>query len=205
MGRRKDAPALQAAKGYPGKRRKAVDRALADVDAAKDAVARDLAADDPTMPPALLLEPRFGPSLEIWRDVAARLRKVSVLQATDRHALMVFCVNFALWESATRRLMREGLTYQMKSTTGSTWKKENPLFSMQGDLTVKVMEGFKRFGLSPTDRYALFKDFAAAAAAGSPANDLFSPRAATPGPTPGVDPVDQIAALDSEPPPGLPN
>ena len=206
MGRRKDDPVTQARKGYPGKRRKQVDAALAEVEAAAAALAKTHEGRDPATPPDLLLTKRFAPSLAVWNDYAGQLRRVHLLKWTDRPALLMLCVDFALWQAATERLMREGLTSRVKTVAGGYMARNNPLVGIRDTLEARIYEGFKRFGLTPVDRFSAFKDMANVARDPYDDGGLFSPAREQSKPESIVapdDPVDQIAALDSAPPGSL--
>lgn len=201
MGRRKDNPALQAAKGFPGKRRKQVEAAIAEAEMAA-AIMPPAAPSGLGDPPPLLLQKRFAPALDVWNLWAPRLVETKLFEAIDRPALMMLCVDYSFWHAATVRLARDGLTSRVKTVSGSYWNRKSPLVDIQTRFSERVWAGVQRFGLTPTDRYNLFKEFAAAMQSAPPSGDLFAHQpSSAPAIPDAIDAAAAIGSLDSDPPP----
>ncbi len=207
MGRRKDAPEVQAAKGYPGKRKRATKAELAakkERDRAQLAESMAAAPDDPSdkFAPPRFLDERFGPALAIWRDYGPRLTRLNLVQDLDRYTFALFCIYMAEWVAANEEIERGGYSIRVKTVSGSYMPRLNPNVGRREEAAKQVLELSKRFGLTPIDRINLFKD-----KTGLPPG-LFgnmgdaSPKPAAPAAAASrPDPIGAMDAFDSEPPP----
>lgn len=159
MGRRADHPKDQAAKGFPGKRRTKVERAIAEAERLADLLASAPAqGDDPLSPPRYITDKRLKPALAVWQDYAPQLAGIHLLTPLDRHTFAILCVYMGEFVAANEEILRKGYSVNVKTVSGDKMPRENPAVSRR-DLAVKVvLELSKRFGLTPLDRYGLFKD-----------------------------------------------
>jgi hypothetical protein len=74
MARISDLPELQAAKGFPGKRRPKVQRQIEEAQKLAALLASAPAEPgDRLAPPALITDPRLAATLAVWRDYTPRL------------------------------------------------------------------------------------------------------------------------------------
>lgn len=158
MGRRRDPPDIQAAKGFPGKRRTKVERQQAEAEALAALLAAAPAESaDPLAPPALLYDPRLLPALTIWREYTPRLSKLNLFGVLDRHTFAIFCVYYADFVRAQRDILERG-EYFISRTYGGTGDKrpfDNPSVSRRDTAVKFILEFAKRFGLTPLDQLEL--------------------------------------------------
>lgn len=165
-GRTADPPGLQEAKGNPGRRKSAV--AKREEEAAR--VAELLAAApadpaDPNAPPALIDRgPLFAGAIAVWRELAPRLSQTHRLKPQHRPMFALFCVYFAEWVTANEAIAKRGLTQRVKTIAGGYMERTRPIVLIRDRAFDQVLKLSDRFGLTPSDEYALFKDQAMAAA-----------------------------------------
>lgn len=202
-GRKPDSPALQAAKGSPGK------RALAK---RTNQRAARLAANDPLRAPAFLStkDADLGEALAIWRELAPQLQRRNLLDRMDRYAFARWCVYQAEWIEATRTIKAEGLTRVVETVSGDSMPRRHPAAMHRDRIDLAMTRLEAAYGLTPADRYKVMRDQAAA-----PLGGLFDRRseadeAATraesprPGDAP-ADPLGFMADRASAPPGTRPN
>lgn len=208
-GRTAASPQLERAKGYPGKRKSKADAQLEH--AAKLAemlAAAPAASGDPLAPPAFI-DARSAPALRIWADLAPTLVATGRLTEEDRFVFAQFCVYAGEWVAANEEVLTKGFAQRVKTVAGGYMERTRPAVAIRErafDVVAKLAE---KFGLTPRDRYSLFKDQAAAGLGG-----LFGPgsharegaeepaQGAAAGPSE-EDPIGLLGRLDSAPP--LPN
>ena len=165
MGRRPDPIELQDAKGAPGKRLSKAQRQLVEAERlASELAAAPADAADPLAPPRFL-DARAAPALQVWREHAPRLQSIHLLDQLFRHTFAMFCVYVAEFYQAHEHVVEHGHTQRVKTISGSWQWKRNPMVDVRNEASAKVLEFSKRFGLSPMDQAAIFKDNAAVAAA----------------------------------------
>lgn len=207
-GRTAASPDLEKAKGYPGKRKSKADAALEQAQRLAEMIAAAPAASgDPLAPPAFI-DARSAPALRIWRDLAPTLVATGRLTEEDRFVFAQFCVYAGEWVAANEEVLSKGFSQKVKTVAGGFMERTRPAVAIRErafDVVAKLAE---KFGLTPRDRYSLFKDQAAAglgglfgqqrAAAQSEA-DAPEQGAATP-PAGEDDPIGQLSRLDSAPP-----
>jgi P27 family predicted phage terminase small subunit len=156
MGRRRDPAEMQAAKGYPGKRRSKTDRQIAEAEALAELLAAAPAeSDDALGPPALLNDARLLPALTIWRDYAPRLQKLNLFAALDRHSFAIFCVYYADFVAAQADINKNGFSRLVKTVSGDRMPRNNPAVDRRDTAVKFILEFSKRFGLTPLDRLDL--------------------------------------------------
>lgn len=155
-GRKPDSPALQAAKGSPGKRARAA-RTMARTDR--------LAANDPLRPPAFLTDGKgddaFKLAVKIWREQAPNLLRRNLLDRMDRYAFARWCVYQAEWIEATQTIKTEGITRMVKNVNGDEMPRRHPAANHRDRLELAMGKLEAAYGLTPADRYKVMRDQAA--------------------------------------------
>lgn len=219
MGRRRDPPEVQEAKGSPrqrGRRRKKGLEAQAAAAAEVLAAAPPAERDDPTSPPAFM-DDRFPEALKVWRMYAPELRKTHRLQARHRPTFALFCVYYGEWLKATEDIATNGYQQEVATIAGGTMWRMRPSVVIRERAFANVVELSKLFGLTPRDEYALFRDQRVAAMS---APSLFDedemgapvprkpdgegePTSAEPAAKPSS--IGALAGMDSPPPGSRPN
>lgn len=156
MGRRSDPPEVQAAKGFPGRRKSKTEKAIAEAERMAKILAD--APADPLGAPMLLADERLAPALQVWKDYAPQLQKNNLLERTDRHIFAMFCVYTADWVSANEEILNKGHMQKVKTVSGSYQWKDTPAIRRRDNAMGFILELSKRFGLTPVDRFQLMKD-----------------------------------------------
>lgn len=160
MARRADPPALQKAKGNPGRRKSAVAKRQEEIERVAKLLA-DAPADpaDPNAPPALIDRgPKFKASIAVWKLLAPKLSTTHRLQPQHRPLFAVFCVYFAEWALAQEDIAKNGHVQDVKTTVGGSMERIRPIVKIRDAAFDQLMKLSPKFGLTPTDEYALFKD-----------------------------------------------
>lgn len=117
---------------------------------------------------------------------------------------MQFCVYIAEWTASAVDLAENGATQTVKTVAGGQMERRRPVEARRERAFDNVLKLSERFGLTPHDVYALFKDQAQAAATNpglfdhKPAAPSEDPQDAQPA-RPGL--VGAAARLRSERPP----
>jgi P27 family predicted phage terminase small subunit len=156
-GRKPDAPALAAAKGNPGRRRR-------DTPAARAAELAAAAAEsaDPLAPPRYLRDAKLRPALAIWRQLVGELRRFNLLDTLDRGTFAMYCVHMADWIAATKDIAKYGHSYTAKNVNNDDLMRLNPAVKVRELAERHILEIGSRFGLDPASRYRLLRDQSAA-------------------------------------------
>ncbi|WP_131194060.1 P27 family phage terminase small subunit [Lichenihabitans psoromatis] len=163
MGRRPDTPELQAAKGFPGKRRSRVERQAeraAEIAALLASAPGETA--DPLSPPALLHHPMCAAALAVWREYVPRLVRYNLLVPLDRHTFAMFCVYTAEFAEAHQDVVKRGYSSPVKTVSGDKMDRVNPSVDRRDNAQKIILDMAKRFGLTPLDRFSLIGHQAAA-------------------------------------------
>lgn len=208
MGRRKDAPDVQAAKGYPSKRKASVDKQLARAAELATLMATAPAEPGDKFAPPLFLDKRFAAALAIWRDYAPRLVHFNLLHDLDRHTFALFCVYMGEWVAANEEILAKGYSVRVKTVSGSYMPRLNPNVGRRDEAAKQVLELSKRFGLTPLDRASLFrdkKDLPAGLFGASLPQPAASNAAAAPAAPPAPEAIGGMDGFDSAPPGVRPN
>ena len=163
MGRTADPPALQRAKGNPGRRLSAVAKRMAEAERLAVLLATPPESSDPLAPPAIISRDAAA-AIAIWRDLAPRLQRTHRLQPHHRLTFATFCVYLAEWVIANEDIAQAGHTQKVKTVAGGMMERMRPVVAIRDRALERVLELSKRFGLTPADEYSLFKDQAVAAA-----------------------------------------
>lgn len=160
MARRKDDPRLQAAKGFPGRRRSQTERDLAKAKAAmspEDELLASLDVDG-LRPPANFARKGFEEELSIWRTLIPRLKQLARASAEFQAPLAAYCDSVARYNRAVRDLHRNGQTQVVKTVSGDTMLRINPSERIRATALSEILAISARFGFSPADSYALMLD-----------------------------------------------
>lgn len=154
MGRRPDAPADQAAKGYPGKRKTKVERLVAEAEerarllALLPAESTDLLA-----PPAIIDDPLFAEATAIWRVLVPELKQQGLFNPTlDRFTFAAYCVYQAEYFAAQRRIVAVGHTFMGKAIAGGKRPWKNPDVDVRDAAFKAALDLAREFALTPTSR-----------------------------------------------------
>lgn len=208
MGRRKDAPAFQAAKGYPGKRRSKVVAAAAELAAKAQPAADQVAAQrDPFAAPSMFRSAPayYARALEVWIDTIRGLRTMGRLDSRYSPSIAIYCVAVQEWETACKHIRQNGFTMKVKRTTGDSWLRPNPMLDVRAAAESTIRDKAKEFGLSPLFDQDLLRvqSFNRSQQQG----DLFQEEQGPPAPGQDVparpmveDPMDLMNRSDSAPP-----
>lgn len=210
MGRYPDDPMTQAAKGYPGRRRRKVETAVAALTARITAETKD----DPLRLPDQFVaaERRWSIAIRIWTKQASILRTSGRAQAAFVQALARYCIWSQVFEQASDELGREthgkSLTIEWTKGDGATRRLPHPALTIMKDAESILRSLEDEFGFTPLSDADLSRAtiFAARAGAGQgelpfgPASPSEPATATTSGKTAAVDPLDLMTATDSVPP-----
>lgn len=210
MGRRADPPAVQKAKGNPGRRKGAVAKREEEIARVAEILASAPADPaDPNAPPALIDRgPMFAAAIAVWKLMAPRLSGTLRLQQQHRPIFAMFCVYYAEWVIANEEIVRHGLTQNVKTVAGGSMERIRPIVKIRELAFDQVLKLSARFGLTPSDEYDLFKSQQIAAALNpslfgdGPARHADKEDSA---PAPGGSLVGALKGMDSAPPGQRPN
>ena len=153
MGRRKDDPLTQAAKGFPGRRKSRVESEIAA--AAEAAAALPTSGDDPfPLPTEFRNAPAwYAKAIEIWRHQSEVLRVAGRRRPAYRHALTRYCMwmqfFLAAGEQLRKDLPRGGASIKVKKGDGETVIRTHPNidFMAKAETALRLLE--MEFGFTP--------------------------------------------------------
>lgn len=213
MGRRKDDPLLQAAKGYPGRRRKKVEK---EMEAAAEAAEQQPATvEDPYPVPAIFKNaPAYWKeATKTWEQCAAVLKTAGRRRPGYRAALTRYCIWTQLYLASAERLRKDcpdgGTTYKQKLGHGDTTIRTHPSVDFMGKAETALRLLDAEFGFTPMRDQDLIKVETFNAGQGRLPLGGSHPQSAAPkqesGAPAGDDPMDLMNGSDSVPPGGLPN
>lgn len=211
MGRRKDDPAVQAAKGYPGRRKKQTDAELKAKASGPTPEEQLLASMDIAglRPPARFARKEFKEERDVWMAVAPRLKQTLRASAEFQAPLVAYCDAVARYNRSVLELRRKGYTVSVKTVSGDAMMRVNPAEKIRQQALVEILAISDRFGFTPRDNFALLLDQRRVieGGLGRGQGDLPLPDDAAPGQTPAgaADPVGGMDRFDSPPPGALPN
>jgi P27 family predicted phage terminase small subunit len=207
MGRLPDPSGVQEAKGNPGRRMSAVRRRELEAQRVAELLAQPPVDGDQLAPPAIIAAgPLAAAAIAVWRDLAPKLAATHRLQPQHRPVFAMFCVYFAEWALANEEVAKRGHTQRVKTVAGGYMERMRPAVVVRDRAFQMVMSLSDRFGLTPSDEYALFKDQAVAAAQNPGLFDRENKQnqrhdeegEAPPRPSGGL--IGSMRRLDSEPP-----
>ncbi|MFC5421963.1 P27 family phage terminase small subunit [Bosea eneae] len=210
MGRRKDAPAQQAAKGYPGRRKSREQRAAAELAAKAQQAADQVAGQrDPFAAPAMFRQAPsyYARALQVWSDMIRSLRLMGRLDSRFAPSIAIYCVAVQEWEAACKHIRQHGFVQEVVRTTGDKWLRPNPMLDVRAAAESTIRDKAREFGLSPLFDQELLKVQSFNRSAGQQ-GDLFGegdegrPSEAAPEAprTQAEDPHDLMNRADSPPP-----
>lgn len=208
MGRRKDDPLLQAAKGYPGRRRGKVEK---EIEAAAEAAAAQpaTAADPFPIPEEFLKAPVYwGVAIKVWKEQAEVLRSAGRRRPGYRRALARYCMwsqfFFAAGEQLRKDLPKGGASIKVKKGDGEWVTRIHPNidFMAKAETALRLLDA--EFGFTPVRDQDLVRVESFNAGQGKlPLGGAHPSQPARPAATgPIADPMDLMNGSDS-PPPGM--
>lgn len=210
MGRRKDAPATQAAKGFPGRRKAREMKAAIELAArAQPAADQVAAASDPFTAPSLFRSAPvyYARALAVWSDTIRGLRAMGRLDSRYAPSIAIYCVAVQEWEVACAHVRKNGFVQKVIRTTGDKWFRPNPMLDVRAAAESTIRDKAKEFGLSPLFDQDLLKvqTFNRSQGKGQGELPLEEPDEVgaagdAPARQPGEDPLDLMNRADSPPP-----
>ncbi|MDF0540795.1 P27 family phage terminase small subunit [Sphingobium sp. H39-3-25] len=207
----------QEQKGFPNRRKSAVQKREDEQKRVAELLARPSGEDVLSPPPMIDQGPLYAGAVAVWRDMAPRLARTHRLQEQHRLIFATFCVYFADWVALNDQLKREGMTQRVKTVAGGYMIRDHPAVKRRQECFDNVMTLSRQFGLTPHDEYDLFKNQALAAGLNpglfqTPGAQQQQPPAAPvqsapadEAPAPSAPRVGMLAAMNSAPPGQRPN
>jgi len=213
MGRRKDSPEVQKAKGYPSRTKSKTDAALKAKAAGPTSEELLLASMDIAglRPPARFARKEFKEERDVWMAVAPRLKQTLRASTEFQPALVAYCDAVARYNRCVLALRREGYVVKVKTVSGDEMPRSNPNEKIRQQALAEILSISDRFGFTPRDNFALLIDQRRVLEGGMGGahtqTDLGLPSEPAPGQTPAAaaDPVGGMDRFDSMPPGSLPN
>ncbi|OMQ44937.1 P27 family phage terminase small subunit [Ensifer sp. 1H6] len=211
MGRRKDDPLLQAAKGFPGRRRGKVEK---EIEAAAEAAAAQpaTAADPFPIPDEFLKAPAYwAMAIKIWKEQSEVLRTAGRRRPGYRRALARYCIWSQLFIASSEQVRKQvpngGTTVKVKLGHGEFVYRTHPSidFMAKAETALRLLDA--EFGFTPVRDQDLVRVESFNASQGKlPLGGAHpaSPAARADRP-PASDPMDLMNGSDSQPPGALPN
>jgi phage terminase small subunit len=209
MGRRKDDPLLQAAKGFPGRRRGKVE---AEIEAAAEAAASApaTAADPFPTPDVFLRAPAYwGEAIRVWKEQSEVLRTAGRRRPGYRRALTRYCIWTQFYVSAAEQLRRDlprgGASVKVKKGDGETVIRTHPNieFMAKAETALRLLDA--EFGFTPVRDQDLVRVESFNASQGKLPLGGAHPANQTPPAGHTADPMDLMNESDSPPPGTLTN
>ncbi|MBP1842001.1 phage terminase small subunit [Rhizobium petrolearium] len=212
MGRRKDDPLLQAAKGFPGRRKKAVEKEIEH--AAEAAAAMQATPDDPFPLPELFTKaPTYWAlAIKVWKEQSEVLRAAGRRRPGYRHALARYCIWTQFYVSAADQLRRDlprgGASIKVKKGDGETVIRQHPNidFMARCETALRLLDA--EFGFTPLRDQDIVRVESFNRAQGKLPLGGTHPDQSHRSPSPGEpteDPMDLMNGADSPPPGVRPN
>lgn len=209
MGRRKDDPLLQAAKGFPGRRRGKVETEIEA--AAQAAEAMPTTADNPfPIPDVFLKAPVYwSEAIRVWKEKAEVLRAAGRRRPGYRHTLARYCMwtqfFFSAGEQLRRDLPRGGASIKVKKGDGETVIRTHPNidFMAKAETALRLLDA--EFGFTPVRDQDLVRTESFNASQGKLPLAGTHPASKQGQPVEQSDPMDMMNSADSPPPGARPN
>lgn len=157
MGRRPDNPEDQEAKGFPGKRKRKVERMLEEA-ATRAQLLAALPAEGSALlaPPAFIDDPTYAEAVAIWRVLVPELKENNFFNPTlDRYTFAAYCLVQAEYFAADRSVREKGHWFMRKATAGGTRPWVNPDVDRRDTALKMAMELAREFALTPVARSKL--------------------------------------------------
>ncbi|WP_424753374.1 P27 family phage terminase small subunit [Methylobacterium sp.] len=205
MARRKDDPGLQAAKGFPGRRKSKV---LKEVAAAASSAEADAARGEPFGVPSLFRKAPtyYRRAIQEWEAQSDTLRAAGRRRPGFRSALARYCMWTLIYESSVDQLRRDcpkgDFIVDWTPVGGSTRRIPHPALKIMADAEpiLRNLEG--EFGFTPRSDSDLVRveSFNRSQMRLPLGDGGASPRAPEEGRHDQMDPMGLMDALDSAPP-----
>lgn len=197
---------MQAAKGFPGRRKKEVE-AAAKAQALTSPQEELLASMDVAglRPPPRFARKEFKEERDVWMAVAPRLKQTLRASAEFQAPLVAYCDAVARYNRSVLELRRKGYTVSVKTVSGDNMMRVNPAEKVRQQALVEILAIADRFGFTPRDNYALMLDQRRVLERG--AGNQGDLGLSAPGEIPAAasDPMGGMDRFDSVPPGSLPN
>lgn len=150
MARRKDDPHLQAAKGFPGRRKRQVE---ADIQAAVDS-AEEAAPISTDLPKFFSEAPaHWKVATALWGELVGTLRSSGRWRPGYRSALARYCALSQKWTEAMEQMRRDlprgGVTVKVTKGDGNTVYRTHPSVDFMGKVGVELRLMEHEFGFTP--------------------------------------------------------
>lgn len=153
MGRRKDDPLLQAAKGFPGRREAAVKKEIEAAAAAAEAMPAP--ADNPFPIPEIFSKaPAYwAEAIRVWKEKADVLKAAGRRRPGYRRTLARYCIWTQFYVSAAEQLRRDlpkgGAAIKVKKGDGETVIRTHPNidFMAKAETALRLLDA--EFGFTP--------------------------------------------------------
>lgn len=209
MGRRKEDPLLQAAKGFPGRRKGKVEKEIAA--AADTAAASSTPENGFPVPVDFAKAPKYwAAAIRIWQEQTDVLRVAGRRRPGYRHALARYCIWSQLYFSAAEQLRRDlprgGASIKVKKGDGETVIRQHPNieFMSKAETALRLLDA--EFGFTPARDQELVKVESFNAGQGKLPLGGVHPQSVPEGQaTETADPMDLMNGADSTPPGARPN
>lgn len=154
MGRRKDDPLLQAAKGFPGRRKSAVKREIDKVVEAVEKQATVKGSDPFPLPDLFIKQPAYWrEATQIWLELSAILKALGRQKPAYRAALARYCVWTQLFNASARELRvalpKGGTTVRVTKGDGNEVYRTHPAieFMRAAETVLRLLDA--EFGFTP--------------------------------------------------------
>ncbi len=209
MGRRKDDPLLQAAKGFPGRRKSAVEKEIAT--AAEAAEAMPATAENPfPIPHVFTRAPVYwAEAIRIWGEKSEVLKAAGRRRPGYRHTLARYCMwsqfFFAAGEQLRRDLPKGGASIRVKKGDGEFVTRTHPNieFMAKAETALRLLDA--EFGFTPVRDQDLVRVESFNAGQGKLPLGGRDPSSGARPQQPVEDPMDLMNSADSAPPGARPN
>lgn len=157
MGRRRDNPEDQEAKGFPGKRKSKVERLIeAAATRAERLAALPAESAAPLAPPAFIDDPMYAEAVAIWRVLVPELQENNFFNPTlDRYTFAAYCLVQAEYFAADRSVREKGHWFMRNATAGGKRPWVNPDVERRDTALKMAMELAREFALTPIARSKL--------------------------------------------------
>lgn len=210
MGRRKEDPRLQAAKGFPSRRRKQVERDIAAAVTSAEKPTTDTFA----LPAFFSNAPaHWKVASALWAELAEVLRTSGRLRPGYRAALARYCALSQKWTEAMEQLRRDlpkgGVTVKVTKGDGNDVYRTHPSVDYMAKVGVELRLMEHEFGFTPRANSDLTRVETFNASQGklqfggsAPGQAGREPEAAG---VQDADPMDLMTGADSPPPGARPN
>jgi phage terminase small subunit len=208
MGRRKDDPLLQAAKGFPGRRKGKVER---EIEAAAEAASEQPAtvADPFPIPDVFKKAPVYwAEAIRVWQEQSEVLLRAGRRRPGYRRSLARYCMWTQFYVSAAEQLRRDlpkgGASIKVKKGDGETVIRTHPNieFMAKAETALRLLDA--EFGFTPVRDQDLVRVESFNASQGKLPLGGAAPSSGQQRPSTS-DPMDLMNGSDSMPPDTRPN